>query len=174
MLSYHSGLEATHPYSSSWYQWPTMIRPIFYYSGIISSTARQGISAFGNPLVWWVGIPAFLYMIYLIIKEKDRTAAILCISYLAQYLPWCLISRLTFIYHYFPSVPFVVLMIVYAAKQLKKRTSENTFRMWIILYAAAAVGLFIIFYPVLSGQTVSISYVNTLLRWMDTWVLIYG
>lgn len=174
MLGYHSGLEATHPYSSSWHQWPTMIRPIFYYSGIISSTARQGISAFGNPLVWWVGIPAFLYMIYLIIKEKDRTAAILCISYLAQYLPWCLVSRLTFIYHYFPSVPFVVLMIVYAAQQIKKRTNENTFRMWIILYAAAAVGLFIIFYPVLSGQTVSISYVNALLRWMDTWVLVYG
>ena len=33
MFNYHSGLEATHPYSSSWYQWPTMVRPIWYYSG---------------------------------------------------------------------------------------------------------------------------------------------
>lgn len=174
MLGYHTNLDATHPYSSPWYQWPVMIRPVFYYSGIISSTTRQGISAFGNPLIWWVGIPAFLYMLYLMIKEKDRTAAFLTVSYLAQFLPWCLVSRLTFMYHYFPSVPFVVLMIVYAAQYIKKHTTENTFRMWIILYAAATVGLFILFYPVLSGQTVSVSYVNALLRWLDSWVLIYG
>lgn len=174
MLGYHSGLEATHPYSSTWYEWPTMMRPIFYYSGIISDTARQGISAFGNPLVWWIGIPAFLYMIYLALKEKDRTAAMLTISYLAQYLPWCLVPRLTFIYHYFPSVPFVVLMIVYAAQKLQKHVSPRTWKICLSIYALLAIGLFIMFYPVLSGQTVSISYVDTFLRWMDGWVLIYG
>ncbi len=174
MLGYHSGLEATHPYSSTWYEWPTMMRPIFYYSGIISDTTRQGISAFGNPLVWWIGIPAFLYMIYLALKEKDRTAAMLTISYLAQYLPWCLVPRLTFIYHYFPSVPFVILMIVYAAYKLQKYVSPRTWKICLSIYALLTIGLFIMFYPVLSGQTVSISYVDTFLRWMDSWVLIYG
>lgn len=174
MLSYHSNLEATHAYASSWYEWPTMIRPIFYYSGIISANTRQGISAFGNPLVWWVGIPAFFYIAYYALFKKDRTAAALCIGYLAQYLPWCLVPRLTFIYHYFPSVPFVILMIVYAAKQRKDRMNEGSYRMAFGLYAAASVWLFLMFYPVLSGQTVSISYVDKLLRWLDSWVLIYG
>lgn len=174
MLNYHSTLTATHPYSSHWYEWPAMIRPIFYYSGIIGDSLRQGISAFGNPLVWWTGIPAFLYMIYLTVKNKDRTAAMLCISYLVQFLPWSLVSRAAFIYHYFPSVPFVVLMIMYAAVQMKKHMQSRRFYIALGLYAAGAVGLFLLFYPVLSGQTVEISFVDKYLRWMDSWVLIYG
>lgn len=172
MFRYHSGLDATHYYSSSWYEWPFMIKPIFYYSGIIDPNLRQGISAFGNPLVWWVGVPAFCYMIYLSLKQKDRTASWLCISYLAQYLPWCLVSRLTFIYHYFPSVPFVVLMIMYAAYKLKNRMSQKHFYLALGLYSVGTVGLFLLFYPVLSGQTVSLDFVSQYLRWMDSWVLV--
>ena len=82
MLRYHSTLNDTHYYASSWYEWPTMIRPIFYYSGIIGGNTRQGISAFGNPLVWWVGIPAFFYVAYYALFKKDRTAAGLCVGYL--------------------------------------------------------------------------------------------
>ena len=174
MFGYHSGLEATHPYSSQWYEWPTMIRPIFYYSGILGDTARQGISAFGNPLVWWVGIPAFVYMVYLVFKKKDRTALFICIAYLAQYLPWTFISRCTFIYHYFPSVPFVVLMIMYAALKLKDMLPEKKFYLVLGIYTALAIVLFCMFYPVLSGQTVSTEYVDTFLRWMKSWVLVYG
>lgn len=172
MFRYHSGLHAEHYYGSPWYQWPTMIKPIFYYSGAIDSQLRQGISAFGNPLVWWMGIPAFCYIVYLIFKQKDRTALWLCIGYLAQYLPWCLVSRLTFIYHYFPSVPFVVLMIMYSAYKLKNRMSQKNFYIALGLYSAGTVGLFLLFYPVLSGQTVSLDFVSQYLRWMDSWVLV--
>lgn len=177
MFHYHATLNATHPYSSHWYEWPTMIRPIFYYSGIIGDSAeniRQGISAFGNPLVWWVGIPAFVYMIYLVFKKKDRKALFLCIAYLAQYLPWVFVSRCTFIYHYFPSVPFVVLMLMYAALQLKEMLPEKKYYIALGIYAACAFGLFCMFYPVLSGHTVSVGYVDTFLRWMKSWVLVYG
>ena len=174
MFSYHANLDATHAYSSHWYEWPTMVRPIFYYSGIISDTTREGISAFGNPLVWWIGIPAFAYMVYLVFKKKDRIAMFICIGYLAQYLPWMLVDRCTFIYHYFPSVPFVVLMIMYAALTLKDLLPEKRYYMALGIYALVAVALFALFYPVLSGQTVSIKYVDIFLRWMKSWVLIYG
>ena len=184
MLNYHSNLNATHDFSSTWSQWPTMIRPIFYYSGIIgeqSEGLRQGISAFGNPLVWWVGIPVFVYMVYLALKKKDRPAILLCISYLAQYLPWTLVPRLTFIYHYFPSVPFVVLMIMYAAFRLwqseavqKSKGRKRAVLAGLCVYCAAVVGLFLLFYPVLAGQTVTTEYVDKYLRWMESWVLIYG
>ena len=33
MFNYHSKLEATHPFSSPWWQWPLMIRPIWLYQG---------------------------------------------------------------------------------------------------------------------------------------------
>ena len=76
MFNYHSGLEATHPYSSSWYQWPTMVRPIWYYSGYVTDAVKEGISAFGNPLVWWGGIPAFLYVLYLLVTHSSFLRAL--------------------------------------------------------------------------------------------------
>ena len=42
------------------------------------------------------------------------------------------------------------------------------------VYCAAVVGLFLLFYPVLAGQTVTTEYVDKYLRWMESWVLIYG
>lgn len=172
MLGYHSDLNATHPFSSHFYEWPIIARPIWYFSGIVNDTVREGISAFGNPLVWWIGIPAFFYMIYLALRKKDKYAAFLIIGYLAQYLPWFFVSRITFIYHYFPSVFFVVMMIVYSIMQWKKKLSNRSFILLIVVYAVAVFTLFLLFYPVLSGQPVEASFVDKWLRWFDGWVLI--
>lgn len=170
MFSYHSQLTADHPYSSTWYQWPIMYRPMWYYSGIVSDTVREGISAFGNPLVWWAGIPAALYMLYLIFKEKDKNAGFLVIGYLAQYAPWFFVTRVVFIYHYFPSVPFVTVMVGYSLYKLVQKWPS--LKKWTYIYVALAIVLFIMFYPVLSGLPVNIHYVERFLKWFDSWVLI--
>lgn len=175
MFSYHSGLDSTHDFSSAWYEWPIMKRPIWYYSRVVTDTAegglREGISAFGNPAVWWAGIPAFLYMVYLWAKKKDKTAAFLIIGYMAQYLPWFFVTRITFIYHYFPSVVFVVLMIMYSFYQWKQSQVRLAVIVVMVLYAAATVGLFLLFYPVLSGAPVEAAFVTKYLRWFPSWVL---
>ena len=59
---------------------------IFYYSGKVSETLRQGISSFGNPLVWWLGIPAFVYIVYRVFTKKDRIALFIGVGYLAELL----------------------------------------------------------------------------------------
>lgn len=171
MFRYHSTLTATHPYSSPWYQWPVIARPIWYFSGQPGGTLREGISAFGNPLVWWTGIPAFLFMIRLAWKEQDQTAGFLLVGYLAQYLPWVFVSRITFIYHYFPSVAFVVLMIVHTMMRLARDKGKKQFLFTAALYGLAAFCLFVMFYPVLTGQPVETAYVDHWLRWFDSWVL---
>ncbi len=170
MFGYHSALTATHPFSSTWYEWPIVYRPIWYFSGAVSETVAEGISSFGNPLIWWVGILAFGMTIVVSFKKKDRLGAFLIIGYLAQYLPWMLVSRCTFIYHYFPSVPFVILLIVYCAKELIER--KESLKIPITIYIGLCVVLFFMFYPVLSGMPISKAYVDTFLRWMDSWVLL--
>lgn len=179
MFSYHSTLDATHAYSSAWYEWPTIKRPIWYYSRVITGEylkggLREGISSFGNPAVWWLSLPAALYMIYLCAKKKDRTAAFLLTGYLAQYLPWFFVTRITFIYHYFPSVMFVVMMSVYSLAQWKQRLSGKKMIVVAAAYGTVVVVLFLMFYPVLSGQPVDASYVNKYLRWFEGWVLTVG
>lgn len=173
MYSYHSALDAEHAYSSTWYQWPIMYRPIWYYSGAIGDL-REGISAFGNPLVWWAGIPATVYMLYLLAKKKDRNAAFLMIGYLSQYAPWFLVSRVVFIYHYFPSVPFVTIMVSYSMYQLAnwKKEKKKQVQIGIYAYVALAIGLFILFYPVLSGLAIHPEYAKNYLKWFESWVLL--
>ncbi len=172
MYVYHSVTvrNSTHPYSSKWFQWPLLYRPMYYYAGTVSQTVRAGISAFGNPAVWWGGIPAFFYSVYQYVKRKDRFVLFMLIGYLAQLAPWMLVERTTYIYHYFPSVFFVVLMIAYMLMTLKTKRRN----MIIGIYIALALLLFVLFYPVISGLPVSVSFVNMFLKWkmMTGWVLI--
>lgn len=170
MYNYHADLVSEHPFESKWYQWPFMTRPIWYYSHKVDDVISEGISSFGNPFVWWAGIPAFLYMIYRSIRNSDKKALFLSLGYLAQYLPWFFVTRTTYIYHYFPSVPFVVLMVTYA---LSKFAGNNKKRKYMVFgYVALATIAFIMFYPVLSGYPVDRNYVITWLKWFDSWVLI--
>lgn len=169
MWNYHRNLEATHYYSSSWYQWPVIYKPILYYSRQAGSNLVEGISAMGNPLVWWVGIGAFVSMVYRVFSYKDKSAAFLLIAFLAQFLPWVLVSRLTFIYHYFPSVPFLTLMIGVSMNEILKRNRKML--TGLVVYVALAVVLFVMFYPVISGHAVNAEYGDRFLRWFDSWVL---
>lgn len=172
MYIYHAKtvLDSTHPYSSHWYQWPIMVRPIWYFSGTISQSVKEGISSFGNPAVWWTGIAAFLYIVYQVIDKKDKAASFLVIGYLAQLVPWFFVTRLTFIYHYFPCVPFVVLMIGYSILCLYRKYPK--IKIISFVYTGIVVLLFMMFYPVLSGMPVEVSYVKTFLKWFKSWVLI--
>lgn len=43
MYNYHSGLEATHPYSSAWYQWPIDYRPLWAYSAPVETVGQNNI-----------------------------------------------------------------------------------------------------------------------------------
>ncbi|MFC4779369.1 glycosyltransferase family 39 protein [Paenibacillus sp. GCM10023252] len=170
MLDYHSELVATHPFASSWWEWPFMKRPVWYYSGngSVSPDQVSSIVALGNPLIWWAGIFAVVAAIWLSIKRKDRRMYIIWIAFLSQYLPWMLVPRLTFIYHYFAMVPFLILSIVYLFSVWEaKQPAVRRLRM---VYIGSAVLLFLLFYPVLSGMIVSEDYVEAMLRWFSSWV----
>ncbi len=170
MFGYHAGLEGGHPYASTWYQWPVIYRPMYYYCQTLANGLKEGISAFGNPLVWWAGIPAFIYMLYRIIRKRDRTALFLVFAYLVQYVPWMTVPRCTFAYHYFPSVPFLAMMLVYVMVRLADQ--DKKWFKWILVYIIAAFLLFLLFYPVLSGEPVTESYVRDGLRWLPQWQLV--
>lgn len=171
MFSYHSGLEATHPYESPWWQWPFILRPIWYH---VSYYVKEGnistISAMGNPAVWWVCSMTSIAVIFSLIcgtRRGDKTLFVLLVGLAANYLPWVMISRCTFIYHFFASVPFILLITVYALS--KKEEEDAAFGKLKWIWMAAAVLLFILFYPVISGLEVPRSYV-TFLEWLPGWM----
>lgn len=175
MYTYHAKtvLNSTHSFSSEWYKWPVMVRPIWYYSGTAADGLKEGISSFGNPAVWWTGIAALLYMIYIAIAKKDKKALFLVIAYFAQLVPWMGVSRLTFIYHYFPCVPFIVLMLGYSIYDIyESAKNKKAVIIGAVIFTVIVIALFILFYPVLSGQPCSPEFAKQWLKWFDSWVLL--
>ncbi len=168
MWEYHSDLESTHPYSSVWYQWILDIRPILYYLEYFDDGTKSAFGAFSNPLVCWGGLCAMGGMVWLAIRDRDERAIFILIGYLANLLPWVLVSRLTFAYHYFPCTVFLVLAIARIFEDLCRR--DGNYPLSVGGFTAAGVGLFAMFYPVLSGLRVSMDYTTHFLKWFtDTW-----
>lgn len=171
MLSYHGNLKATHSYSSKWYQWPIVYRPLWAYKAPETAVADGNIgciSIMGNPVLYWTGIAAFLSSVVLAVKRKDKRLGFLIIALMAQYLPWVFIQRTTFIYHFFASTPFMMMMIVCCMKELEKKW--RVMRFVNIGFCVLCLGMFVMFYPVLSGMEISQAYVDTFLQWSSKWV----
>ena len=171
MYNYHSGLEATHPYSSAWYQWPIDYRPLWAYSAPVETVGQNNIgciSIFGNPLIFWSSIVAFIYTVIVGIIKRDKKVLFLVVGLLAQILPWVFVTRCVFIYHFFASTPFLIIMIVYTLRDLEERF--GWFKHISNCFVALCGLLFVGFYPVLSGMTVTKDYSNIWLKWLNSWV----
>lgn len=163
MFTYHAGLVATHPYASRWWQWLLDLRPILYYLSYGDGTVST-IGAFVNPLLCWGGLLALPVLVYHAAK-RERTALFILVGYLAQVLPWVFISRLTFEYHYFAATLFLVLALGYVFDRLRQRGYFGI----VYAFTAASGALFALFYPVLTGVTVSRSYAWNVLKWLPDW-----
>lgn len=179
MFRYHSTLEATHSFASPWYEWPLDIRPIWYFAGD-TQEGYSTISAFGNPLLWWAGIPALGAAACLWWKERFRWAGLVLAGFLSVYLPWVLVPRLTFIYHYFTAVPFLVVALCGVFSLLYQRggfARQLTFpggiqcsgaTLLLAAFTAACLLLFAVYFPVLSGSPTTRDYANAL-ELFETW-----
>ena len=66
-----------------------------------------------------------------------------------------------FFYHYFASLPFIILSTTLMAGLIPNRKFRNYLMVGLL---AAALGLFIMFYPYASGMPVTKEYM-TFLRW---------
>ena len=169
MFTYHAGIVAEHPYASRWYQWLLDIRPILYYLEYLPEGRHRAIAAFLNPALCWGGLLSLFVLLYAAVWRRDRKAAFLLLGYLAQLLPWVLIRRLTFAYHYFPCSVFLVLALGYVFALM--REGRRRWLCWAIPFTAVSLGLFWLFYPVLSGAPMLSRYSTVFLKWLPTWPL---
>lgn len=166
MYDYHANLEATHPYQSVWWQWLFDIRPIWYYSNNFNNGTMQTISCFNNPLISLAGVFSIVVTAINTYKTKSQTGFIILVGYFSALLPWVLVDRCIFAYHYYPSIPFLILAIVYTAKLIMDKYTNG--KKIVLIYAACCILLFIIFMPVLTGFTTNTQYVR-LLQWLPSW-----
>ena len=166
MYNYHSKLEATHNYAARWYQWLVDAKPILYYWNSVGADGTRGtLWAFTNPVTTWAGLGAIVACGFGLFLLRSHRALFILIAYLSQLVPWIPISRITFPYHYFPSMLFICVAIAYLFNRMIERSPKRGAR-HTIAFTAVSVFLFALFYPALSGTQVPAWYPDYLLRWL--------
>jgi Gpi18-like mannosyltransferase len=113
---------ATHPYSSRWWSWPLMLRPIAYWQSFPKTGDVQTVWGGGNPLLWWGALTAITITAVQAIERPTLTRSFLVIGYLSYLLIWAWIGRTLFLYHYMASVYFGYLALaILLAECFKER-----------------------------------------------------
>lgn len=163
MLSYHSSCVFDHPYSSEWYQWLYGSKPLadsrVYFAGGTVSV----VMTFLNPLLAVGGLIALFHQLYLWKKEHCRRALYLIIAYAVMLLPWLFIHRTVFIYQYFISSLILVLMIGNSVS-VSRHGKRN-----ILVLSGIGIALYVLYYPVLTGQSIRVDFVNQVLEVLSDW-----
>ena len=174
MYNYHSQLTATHMCQSMWYQWPFTFKSVwFYVSG--SGEKISNISSTGNPAVWWVSAvgAVCLFLEWVLGKVKrNPVLPILFVGVAANYLPWVLVTRCVFLYHFFATVPFMLLSTVYLFFLLEQENRKIHWIKW--AWLALAVVYFILLYPAISGLPTGFGYAGFLENVLPASILYYG
>ncbi len=172
MYNFHNELNIKHSYSSPWWSWPIMAKPIWFYGSkaLAAENLTSSIICMGNPLIWWFSIPALITGIILAIKRKDRYMVVPILGALFQYIPWMVVRRMAFIYHYFSVMPFLIIVMVYLLKIFYGL--GKTARKIVYIYLILTALLFIMFYPILSGMVIPRWYAS-FLQWFPGWSFRY-
>lgn len=166
MLTYHAGVNQTHPYSSRWYQWLLDSRPILYYLHYSGET-KSAFGAFNSPLISWGGLAALIATAFAFFKRRKPQVILIWVGYLCQFLPWVFIGRTTFAYHYFGGILFLTIAISYVFDELITRKDGND--KLVYTFTALQIGLFALFYPVLSGVQTTTEFCLNYLKWFPGW-----
>jgi dolichyl-phosphate-mannose--protein O-mannosyl transferase len=166
MYNYHATLTSPHPFSSSWWTWPLMLKPVWLYVSHLPLGMKSTIVLLGNPAVWWVGFACVILAVERAMRKKDLTCAFIAVFFFFQWVPYVLISRATFLYHYYLNVPFLCLSSAYF---LSKYWSKKWGKVVAVAYFVSVVAMFGLFYPVISGMPAPTSWIDSL-KWLNGWI----
>jgi dolichyl-phosphate-mannose--protein O-mannosyl transferase len=137
-----------HPYASRFWQWPTLLRPMWYHFEH-SAAGERYVWAGGNPLLFACALPATVWIAVCALRrrapEADRAVALL---YWAPLVFWAVMTRMQVYYYFLPCSLWLGPAVVWAVLRLARQRA----RMALILLTTACAALFIWFSPIFDGR----------------------
>ncbi len=167
MYNYHATLKATHPFGSSWYGWPFGYRAVFLYL-LDQGSHRSEIWTFPNIVIFWTALAALPVAIYRAFEKRAAALAILVAAAAVQYLPWVIVSRVTFMYHYLATIPFLCIAVAWFIVAGLRGAKYH--REIAIGITVGAVLFFFLTFPLLVGWSMPAGYLEGI-RDVFQWVL---
>jgi len=167
MLSINKKTGARHDFSSKWYSWPFLGKPILYW-GDLNKKMHQEIRLIGNPVIWWSGFLAIMIMLgFFLLKavrrlnnfrenklkkrfsflELEFAPFFILTGFLVNWIPFIFIHRFIFLYAYFPALLFSILALGYVIDKMK-----NNKKILLFLYFEAVL-FFLILLPFTYGMS---------------------
>lgn len=195
ILGYHRSITDTaHPYCSPWYSWPLMLRSVgYFYQRAL--TLGDPIPGFGPPLpgpatVWvydvhalfnpaliWLSTLALGIIALLGLRQlwyRHRQSEYLTIplfiwgNYGANFLPWMIVGRCLFLYHYMPAALYSFMALAW----LMDRSWQGD-RPWQKGLVALGIGLivasFIFWLPIYLGLPLTPDQFYRRM-WLRSWI----
>ena len=184
--AFDSHLHAYHPYRSQPWDWIVIARPIAYYYQCYVNAAgtaacpkgtvgySQEVLAMGNPLIWWVSIPAMLFCLGWWLTRRDWRAGAALFGVAVGWLPWFpFVSRTKFYYYALDFLPFMIICIVLCLGLIIGPARAGARRAAGVavagIYLLAVLLMFGYFYPIWAGGI--IPYSSWLSHmWFNSWI----
>ncbi len=98
-------------------------------------------------------------------RQWDLVAIFIAVVFFFSWIPYVLISRVTFIYHFYVAMPFLCLSSAYF---INKYWNTKWGKVAALIFFASVVVMFVVFYPVISGAPTSTSWIHNL-KWLPGW-----
>ena len=140
------------------------------------------IMCMGNPWIFYLGALCMLGVIVALVCKYirlgcrglelrhgngDLSLYTIVIGFAAQFLPWVLVPRSMYMYHYFASVPFIILATVWWIGRIQKPKAKAVV---LTVYLTGAAVFFVMFFPYASGWLTSTQWLDCM-KWVSK---IYG
>lgn len=186
MLGFHVGLTRGHPYASPAWEWPFLLRPTAVW--VDSDPAGCGtdhcigvISAIPNPLIWYAGVAAAIYLLYRLVRgwitrqPVGPELSIPLVGLAVTYVPWLMFpDRTIFQFYTVVMMPFLVLALAMTLRIIAGRREDPLHRRQsgertAMIFLAFVVLVSAFFLPLWTGMSVPYEF-WLVHNWLPGWV----
>ncbi|MHC2186439.1 dolichyl-phosphate-mannose-protein mannosyltransferase [Rathayibacter agropyri] len=183
MYDYSINLRASHPYEANPLTWLLMLRPTSMYfvdqaTGVDGCTAArcdEAITSVANPLIWYAGVLALVYLLYRLARYREWRAGFVLMGIVAGYLPWLLyLDRTVFQFYCVVFEPYMMLALALTAGIVIGRPSEERMKrtrgiLLVLVFTVVAAAVTAYFLPLWIGQQTSFAFWQAHM-WLPSWV----
>ena len=181
--NFHTGLGSDHPYKANAWSWFVMGRPTSFYlknfengeGGCTVDKCTAAVTSLGNPLIWWGGSLAILFLVGVWIAKRDWRAGAILVGFAAGFLPWLFYPQRTIFFFYAIAYePFMILAVVLVLGMVLGKAGDPPVRrqqgaIFVGLFLVLAVALSAFFYPIWAAEVIP----HDLWRrhmWLPSWI----